>query len=209
MKKFLIALLIGVFSTGTVFAAKNFDYLVLVNKVSKLPADYESQVQLIEVENSFGKKFQIEKETYKNFVKLREELLLEGIQIELDSVYRSVARQEELVKEFTEQYGADYVKRYVAVPGFSEHHTGLAVDVCLVIDGKIVDDNDELMAQEEIFSKIHLKLADNGFILRCLPGKEEITGYAYEPWHFRYVGKKVAKEITAKNLTLEEYLAQK
>ena len=209
MKKFLIALLIGIFSTGVTFAAENFDYLVLVNKVSKLPADYESKVQLIEVENSFGKKFQIEKTTYEHFVNLREELLAEGIQIELDSVYRSVARQCEIVDEFTANYGADYVKKYVAVPGFSEHHTGLAVDICLVVDGRIIDDNDEMIAQKEIFSRIHSKLADNGFILRYLPGKENITGYAYEPWHFRYVGKKVAKEIAAENLTLEEYLSQK
>lgn len=209
MKKFLIALFVGIFLMSTALAAENFDYLVLVNKFSKLPADYESRVELIEVENSFGKKFQIEKTTYKNFVKLREELLAEGIQIEMDSIYRSVARQEEIVKEFTENYGADYVKKYVAVPRFSEHHTGLAVDICLVVDGKIIDDNDEMIAQKEIFGRIHPKLAKHGFILRYLPGKENITGYAYEPWHFRYVGKKVAKEISEKNLTLEEYLSQK
>ena len=209
MKKFLIALFVGISLMSTALAAENFDYLVLVNKVSKLPADYESRVQLIEVENSFGKKFQIEKTTYKNFVKLREELLAEGIQIEMDSIYRSVARQEEIVKEFTANYGADYVKKYVAVPGFSEHHTGLAVDICLVVDGRIIDDNDEMIAQKEIFSRIHPKLAKHGFILCYLPGKEDITGYAYEPWHFRYVGKKVAQEISEKNLTLEEYLSQK
>lgn len=209
MKKFLIALLIGIFSMSAVAAAGNFDYLVLVNKVSKLPADYESKVKLITVENSFGKKFQIEKTTYKHFLNLRKSLLKEGIQIELDSVYRSVARQEEIVREFTETYGADYVKKYVAVPGFSEHHTGLAVDICLVVDGKIIDDNDEMIAQKEIFSRIHSKLADNGFILRYPPGKENITGYAYEPWHFRYVGKKIARQIAAENLTLEEYLSKK
>ena len=186
----------------------NFDYLVLVNKVEKLPDNYESKVQLINVQNSFGKKFQIEKVTYEHFVKLRDDLLKnDGIQIELDSIYRSVARQKEIVAEFTEKYGDARVKKYVAVPGFSEHHTGLAVDICLVVNGKIIDDNDEMIAQKEIFRKIHKKLADYGFILRYLPGKEDITGYAYEPWHFRYVGEDVAKEISAKNLTLEEYLS--
>lgn len=209
MKKFLLALLTLFFIVPTAFAAQNFNYLILVNKNVKLPDDYESKVELIEVENSFGRKFQIEKTTYKHFQNLRKEMLAEGIQIELDSVYRSVARQEELVKEFTEKYGEDYVKKYVAVPGFSEHHTGLAVDICLVVDGKIIDDNDEMLAQTEIFAAIHKHLADNGFILRYLPGKEKITGYAYECWHFRYVGKKAAKEISDKNLTLEEYLAQK
>ena len=214
MKKSLLSIaLAGLFSMNVAFAettqSTNFDYLVLVNKTEKLPDDYESKVQLINVKNSFGKEFQIEKETYKHFMKLRDEMLKEGIQIELDSIYRSVARQQEIVEEFTEKYGTDYVNKYVAVPGFSEHHTGLAVDICLVIDGKIVDDNDEMIAQKEIFSKIHKKLADYGFILRYLPGKENITGYAYEPWHFRYVGKKVAKSIYSKNLTLEEYISEK
>ena len=214
MKKQRILLIIaaGMLSFNIAFAAvdtdNNFDYLVLVNKVEKLPDNYESKVQLINVQNSFGKKFQIEKVTYEHFVKLRDDLLQnDGIQIELDSIYRSVARQKEIVAEFTEKYGDDYVKKYVAVPGFSEHHTGLAVDICLVVNGKIIDDNDEMIAQKEIFRKIHKKLADYGFILRYLPGKEDITGYAYEPWHFRYVGEDVAKEISAKNLTLEEYLS--
>ena len=214
MKKQRILLIIaaGMLSFNIAFAAvdtdNNFDYLVLVNKVEKLPDNYESKVQLINVQNSFGKKFQIEKVTYEHFVKLRDDLLKnDGIQIELDSIYRSVARQKEIVAEFTEKYGDARVKKYVAVPGFSEHHTGLAVDICLVVNGKIIDDNDEMIAQKEIFRKIHKKLADYGFILRYLPGKEDITGYAYEPWHFRYVGEDVAKEISAKNLTLEEYLS--
>lgn len=213
MKKFILMIFAGIFALNMAFAEmaeKNFDYEVLVNKTEKLPADYEAQIDLITVKNSFGKEFQIERTTYEHFVKLREDLLEnDGIQIELDSVYRSVARQKEIVAEFTEKYGADYVKKYVAVPGFSEHHTGLAVDICLVVDGKIIDDNDEMIAQKEIFAKIHAKLADYGFILRYLPGKENITGYAYEPWHFRYVGESVAKKIAAENLTLEEYLSRK
>ena len=212
-KKFLITLITVIFSMNIAFAEididNEFNYVILVNKVEKLPDNYEKLVQLIDVKNSFGKEFQVEKETYRHFIELRNEMLNEGIQIELDSIYRSVARQKEIVAEFTEKYGENYVKKYVAVPGFSEHHTGLAVDICLVVNGKIIDDNDEMIAQKEIFSKIHKKLADYGFILRYPPGKENITGYAYEPWHFRYVGKNVAKEIFAKNLTLEEYLLEK
>ena len=64
-----------------------------------------------------------------------------------------------------------------------------------------------MIAEREIFSKIHAKLADYGFILRYLEGKDEITGYAYEPWHLRYIGSvELAKEITKSGLTLEEYL---
>lgn len=193
-------------AAAAVGQAQGIDHLVLVNKTHKLPDDYEAKVPLVTAKNSMGREFQIERETYAHFVKLREELLKQGIQIEMDSIYRSVARQQEIVEEFTEKYGADYVRQYVAVPGYSEHHTGLAVDICLVVDGKVIDDNDEMIAQKEIFAKIHPLLANHGFILRYPLGKEEITGYSYEPWHFRYVGKEAALEISRKGLVLEEYL---
>ena len=80
--------------------AKGIDYLVLVNKNHKLPDDYEANVPLVIAKNSMGREFQIERETYAHFVQLRDALLKQGIQIELDSVYRSVARQQEIVKEF-------------------------------------------------------------------------------------------------------------
>ena len=198
----------NIVSAAEMEQVQGIDYLVLVNKTHKLPDDYEANVPLITAKNSMGREFQIERETYAHFVQLRDALLKQGIQIELDSVYRSVARQQEIVKEFTEKYGTDYVRQYVAVPGYSEHHTGLAVDICLMVDGKVIDDNDEMIAQKEIFAKIHPLLADYGFILRYLPGKENITGYSYEPWHFRYVGKDAAKEISRKGLTLEEYMTE-
>ena len=180
--------------------------MVFVNKTHKLPDDYEAKLPLITVKNSFGKEFQIEPETYRHFEQLRAAVKQKGIQIELDSVYRSVARQKEIVAEFTQKYGADYVKQYVAVPGYSEHHTGLAVDICLVVDGKIIDDNDEMIAQKEIFAQIHPLLADYGFILRYPQGKENLTGYSYEPWHFRYVGQETAKKISGAGLVMEEYM---
>ena len=134
-------------------------------------------------------------------------MLSEGIDIELDSTYRSVQRQEELWAEFEEKYGLEYCQKYVAVPGYSEHHTGLAIDVCLIKDGEVIDDNDAMIAETEIFAKVHEKLADYGFILRYPEGREDVTGYSYEPWHFRYVGEEAAKEITEQGITLEEYLA--
>ncbi len=116
------------------------DNLLLVNKTHKLPADYEEKVDLVTVKNCFGKEFQVERETYKHFLSLREDLLKRGIQIELESAYRSVARQQELIEELRATEGDDYVKKYAAVPGYSEHHTGLALDVTIVKDGKAADD---------------------------------------------------------------------
>ena len=109
--------------------------------------------------------------------------------------------------DFTEKYGADYAAKTVAKPGYSEHHTGLALDLYLIIDGKDVVENEDMIQYPEIWSKIHAKLADYGFILRYLDGSEHITGYGYEPWHIRYLDNvDTAKEITSKGVTFEEYL---
>ncbi len=183
-------------------------YLTLVNKENKLPDDWTDKVELINARNSNGRQFQVEVVALQHFEALREKLFEQGIDIELDSTYRSVQRQEELWEEFKRMYGEEYCKKYVAVPGFSEHHTGLAIDVCLIKDGRIIDDNDEMISEVETFSKVHEKLADYGFILRYPKGKEDITGYSYEPWHLRYVGEEVAKYIYQKNFTLEEYLKE-
>ena len=131
----------------------------------------------------------------------------EGIDIELDSTTRSVAKQQKLWDEWTKKHGSEYVQKYVAVPGYSEHHTGLAIDICLHKNDKRIDDNSEMIAEKEIFAKIHKKLSKYGFILRYPKGKKEITGYEYEPWHFRYIDNpKIASEIMDEGMTLEEYL---
>ena len=181
-------------------------YLLLVNKKHKLPDDWVEKVELITARNILGREFLVERKTLEQFEALRIKLLEEGVNIELDSTYRSVQRQQELWEEFEKEYGIDYCIKYVAIPGYSEHHTGLVVDVCLIKDGIVIDDNDDMIAEREIFAKVHERLADYGFILRYLEGKEDITGYSYEPWHLRYVGIEIAKEIKEKGITLEEYL---
>ena len=214
MKTLLFFALILIFSSF-IFALEpneTIDYLVLVNKKYRLPDNYESIVDLVNATNyieSDDRVFQIERKTFEYYTQLRNKLL-EGynITIELDSVYRSVKRQQEIWDEFIEKYGEEYTKTHVAVPGYSEHHTGLAVDICLVVNGTVIDDNDEMIAQREIFAKIHEKLADYGFILRYPEGKKYITGYDYEPWHLRFVLVDNAKDIKSKGVTFEEYLGR-
>lgn len=184
---------------------KGIDYMLLVNKTHELPKDYESKVDLVRVKNSFGENFQVERKTYAHFLALQKELREEdGIQIELESAYRSVARQRELTEELRQSEGEDYVKNFVAVPGFSEHHTGLALDITIVEEGQKI--SDEYLQWETPYQKMHRKLAKHGFILRYPPGKSGLTGYAYESWHCRYVGKEMAEKISALGVTLEEYL---
>ena len=208
MKKGLLVMVISIlFITGCSLLKPKYDYLVLVNKYSKLPDDWEKNVKLVTVTNANNEKIKIEKEAYEQYKKLKKDVQKDGVTIDLDSVYRSVSEQQKLWDDWTKEKGIDYVKKYVAVPGYSEHHTGLAVDICLIKDGKRVNDNDDMIADRKSFKIIHKKLADYGFILRYLEGRKDKTGYDYEPWHLRYIGnKKIAKEIMDKDITFEEYL---
>ncbi len=212
MKKiFLLSLAFICALTFTVACGKEeeekINYLVLVNKQNKLPDNWEQIVQLADTKNAWDEDIQVEKEAFEKYKELKADLEKDGVYIELDSVYRSVAEQQKLWDDWTVEKGLDYVKKYVAVPGYSEHHTGLAIDICIKKDGELVYENDDMIAERDIFAKIHAKLAEYGFILRYLEGRDDITGYSYEPWHLRYVGSsEVAKNIMDQKLTLEEYL---
>ena len=184
-------------------------YLVLVNKTHELPSGWENVVHIDKVENSLGEELKIERRTYEAFERLRYDLLEQGVQIELDSVYRSVDEQQEIWDAWSAdpELGEEYCKKYLAVPGYSEHHTGLAVDIFLIKDGEQIRENDDMIADTEDFAKIHELLPKYGFILRYLEGKEDVTGYAYEPWHLRYIDDpELDTELTSQGLTLEEYL---
>ena len=104
--------------------------------------------------------------------------------------------------------GMTYLESYkvgsmnVTVPGTSEHHLGLALDILTGGYTTMDDGFGETKAGEWLAQNA----PDYGFILRYPAGKEEITGIVYEPWHFRYVGKEYAKDITEKGVCLEEYL---
>ena len=184
------------------------DYLVLVNKENKLPDNWEEIAELVEVKNSFGKYLKIEKETLEKFNELRTDLLKEWVDIELDSAYRSFSIQNEFFDRFKEEYGIEYASQYAAPAGYSEHHTWLAVDICLKKEnGEIVSENHEMIVELGVFDKVHKKMVDYGFIVRYPDGKDSITWYSYEPRHLRYVwDADIAKEIMEKWLTLEEYL---
>lgn len=130
------------------------------------------------------------------------------------SGYRSKEKQEELFKNkilrvmdsqgVSEEEAAVIAARSVAVPGTSEHQLGLAVDI---VDTKywVLDKKQEEMPAQKWLMENSWRF---GFILRFPTGKTSVTGIIYEPWHYRYVGEKVAAEIYHAGLTLEEYLQQ-
>ena len=188
-------------------AADGIDYMVLVNKTHKLPDDWEDKLETVHMTNSVGDDVEVEKKAYDAYLKLKADLEKEDIHVDLDSARRSVEAQQRIMDDFTEKYGADYAAKTVAKPGYSEHHTGLALDLYLIIDGKDVVENEDMIQYTDIWATIHSKLADHGFILRYLEDKEYITGYGYEPWHIRYIDDTAkAKEITDKGITFEKYL---
>ena len=200
-------------------AATDIDYLALVNKLNPLPEGWEDALETVTIKNSVDDEVEVEAKAYAAYERLRDDLEKnDGIYVELDSARRSIAAQQDIMDRFIEKYGADYAAKTVAQPGYSEHHTGLALDLYFKIkgdDGSFTDIyyNEDMEKDEYkgLWKTIHNKLADYGFILRYLEGEEHITGYRYEPWHIRYLDDvKIAREIMSRpGFTFEEYLAGK
>lgn len=120
----------------------------------------------------------------------------------VNSSYRSVEEQTVLAKEYRNLYGDEYVEKYVATPGYSEHHTGMALDLTTrYSDGSTVPMRD--YANLETLNKIGV---DHGFVTRYPENKYSYTKINTEPWHYRYVGVPHATVMTENNLCLEEYV---
>ncbi len=179
---------------------------ILVNKEHKINKSFIDKITLVKTKDVEEEDVFLEEETYHAYLELKEFLLQKDIIIGIDSAYRSIAEQQEIYERFVRLYGEDYAKQVVASVGTSEHHTALAIDLGLYKENQFLVDNYELMKYEDVFLEIHSYLSQFGFILRYPKEKEQITGYPYEPWHIRYVGKVVASIIAKNHWTLEEYL---
>ncbi len=143
------------------------NYLVLVNSSHKIPDKWMKKISVVKTVNSLGKKVTAERKTYKAYLRLQRDLEKnDEVFIDLDFGIRTVKEQQKLIDDYTKRYGAAYANRIAARPGYSEHHTGLALDVYLIIDGKEVYLNEEMEKYPKVWKKIHAKLAKHGFILR-------------------------------------------
>lgn len=186
------------------------DYLVLVNGENRLPYDFEEHVELVPARNAVGNEYLVEKKTYQAFLRLQEDLLKnDGIQAELIGSYRTIQQQEETFDRYLKQFGLEYASKYAARPGHSEHHTGLAIDVGIMVDGKLHRIIEDLLSVDHLFNIVQEKLPRYGFLLRYPKGKEDITKIGYEPWHFRYIDSpEIATELTDAGKCFEEYWEQ-
>jgi D-alanyl-D-alanine carboxypeptidase len=129
----------------------------------------------------------------------------EGIYLLGVSGYRDYNYQKKLYDNAVMNSGKEYADKYTAKPGTSEHQTGLTMDI-LSENYQILDDGFD---NTDAYMWVEKNCSKYGFIIRYPKDKENITGYSYEPWHLRYVGKKVAEEIMKNKITLEEYIKMK
>ncbi|GIP58717.1 M15 family metallopeptidase [Paenibacillus sp. FSL W8-0186] len=187
-------------------AADPHSIAVLVNKELALPEDYEPS-DLVYPDVRFTFKEKIEKRMMRSeAAKALEEMFAgaerDGIYLAGVSAYRSHSTQTSLFNRYVARDGEEKAKTYSAVPGHSEHETGLAIDVS-GSDGKCAAEDCFGGTKEAEWLAQHS--AEYGFIIRYPEGKEAITGYKYEPWHLRYVGKEIAADIFERDITLEEY----
>ena len=159
------------------------DGYLIVNKQYSLPKNYG---------NGLTKELKVA------FFNMQNAALKENIELKIISGFRSYERQKEVYESYLKIDSKKSVDTYSAKPGHSEHQSGLAID--------INKDDDSFIDTKEA------RWLDNnaykyGFILRYSEGKSEITGYKYEPWHYRYVGKYLAKKLYNNGdwITIEEY----
>ena len=180
----------------------NIDNLVIVNKFYKLDKDYVPELVKVDKKYSINDNQKLTKDANDAFVEMCESAKKDGIYIYSGSSYRSYSYQNNLYNNRVKNDGLDYADKTAAKAGYSEHQTGLAIDITNKEYEYLEDDMKE-------YTWLINNSYKYGFILRYPKDKENITGYAYEPWHFRYITTDVATILKEKNLTYEEYLGMK
>lgn len=184
--------------------------LILVNREHPLPEDFSVEMETVQEAKDIDARIV---EPYKNWMNAALEA---GYNIFLASSYRSVELQETNYNNSIQRYineghseeeAIKLTEDYIALPGSSEHHTGLAIDIA---EMSWFDSGHGLEPEYDTQESQHWLVdtaADYGFVLRFPEDKEEATGISYESWHFRYVGEENAKFMEKYNLALEEYVA--
>jgi D-alanyl-D-alanine carboxypeptidase len=176
---------------------KNIEF-PYVNKKISISNDYIPS-NLVDVYKTYSNRnVKINEKAYICFKNLHRAAEKENINILISSGYRNYNEQLKIVNLNLIEHDSKWVDIYMAQPGHSEHQTGLAIDVDISTDSEDPSSG---------FDWLEANAYKYGFILRYPRNKEKITGYNYEPWHYRYVGKEIAKEIYESDITLDEYYA--
>ena len=175
------------------------DLLVLVNKYNSLPKNYKPK-DLEYVDGAYGDKVPMRKIIINDFKELQKQAKKEiNINLMPTTAFRDYEFQNTLYTNYVKKDGKKKADKYSARPGYSEHQTGLAIDLknMALKDIRLTEENYKWLKENSY---------KYGFIIRFPENKVNITRYQKENWHIRYVGKKVAKIIYEKDLALEEYI---
>lgn len=182
-------------------SVKKFSFDMLVNKHRKLSKDFVPD-DLIKIDKEYTSEsgMKANKTAVLAYIQMAKDADKEGLGLIINSSYRSYEDQVEICDTYRSLYGDGYVEKFVAQPGYSEHQTGLAFDIGSTRVNVFANSKEYAWMSEHAY--------EYGFILRFPKKYESITGFRSEPWHYRYVGKKIAKYIYENDITLEEYYAQ-
>lgn len=181
-------------------------FLILVNKEHPVDQHYKpddlAKIKYYAPDRSETTRY-MRAEAAEAFHQMADKAAEDGVELKMTTAYRSYDFQKILFNNYVAKEGEEKANTFSAKPGQSEHQTGLAVDVSSPsVDYQLSNDYGKTKEGKWIADEAYRF----GFILRFPKGKEDITGYQYEPWHLRYVGLAAAKEIHEEGLTLEEFL---
>lgn len=175
-------------------------YYILVNKFYYLDENYNpSDIVNTGLSYSYAGN-QLREVVYQAFVSMYNSAKESNLNLIINSSYRSYETQKTLYDGRVSSSGVQAADNYAARPGHSEHQTGLAIDIDAFGKEESFVDTEEYTWMQENAYKF-------GFILRYPEGKEYLTGYNYEPWHYRYVGVELATKIKDEGITFDEYYA--
>ena len=191
--------------SNTVDTNINLDTLMIVNKYYKLNNEFAPE-DIIPISSKYawgenGSKT-TRKITFDAYLNMYNAAKNDGITLMINSSYRTYNEQEQVYKNYDEKYGNEYADEIAARPGHSEHQTGLALDIFCTTNS-----NRKTFKDTEAYQWLLNNSYKYGFILRYPEGKENITGFTFESWHYRYVGLEIATYIHENNITFDEYYA--
>lgn len=174
----------------------------LVNKTHPLPADYVPP-DLVKVNLPSIRDTYLRKEAANALTQMFAAAKKDGAELSCSSGYRSYANQKNIYDQHVASMGAQQANEISSKPGQSEHQTGLTMDLtCSAMDGDLQQSFINTKEGKWVAAHAH----EYGFIVRFPKGKEQETGYEYEPWHVRYLGKSLATKVYRSGLSYEAYL---
>lgn len=182
------------------------DLFVLVNKLHAVSKNYKP-TDMVVMDNKLTtwQNLEMKSDAYDAYLKLYRAAKKKGFSLKVCSAYRTYSTQKTLYANAVKTKGRKTANIRSARAGRSEHHTGYAIDITSKSMGwGLKQDFADYPDGKWINDHCH----EYGFIIRYPKGKTDITGYAYEPWHLRYVGVEAATEIMEQGITLEEYLGR-